>query len=296
MRELTRFTPREWLQLTPLAHLLKETRNDLVLAKYLRQDVAELEAFIATHRHLRDKKLIAIIAFEQPLALYWMLSLARRFLVDCHILVFDNSRTSELRTEIREMCTKLGVSYLALPFNLTRHANRSHGLAINWAYQRVIKALEPEIFGFVDHDMLPGTRIDIGERLGQQPCFGALNKGKGCWNLWAGYCFFRFSTVAGIDLNFLYDFSRGLDTGGRNWPGYFSKIDRERMRFAPREYSTLIDPDSGDQRSVQIVDERWLHIGSISYNNNFDAKKKFFADLFAAMNDGTDWRSWRVSQ
>ena len=45
MRELTRFTPREWLQLTPLAHLLKETRNDLVLAKYLRQEGAVLLCF-----------------------------------------------------------------------------------------------------------------------------------------------------------------------------------------------------------------------------------------------------------
>ena len=296
MRELTGFKPREWLQLAPLAHLLKEARNDLVLAKYLRQDVAELSDFIASHRYLRGKKLIAIIAFEQPLALHWMLSLARRFLIDCDILVFDNSRTSELRAAISEVCTELGVSYLALPPNPTRHANRSHGLAINWAYHRVIKVLKPEIFGFVDHDMLPGKPIDIGERLGQQPCFGALNKGKGCWNLWAGYCFFRFSTVAEVEMNFLYDFSRGLDTGGRNWPGYYRKIDRERMRFAPREYSTLINPDNDDQRSVQIVDERWLHIGSISYNNNFDAKKKFFADLFAAMNAGADWRTWGVDQ
>lgn len=288
MRKVHQFTAGEWLRLRPLEEGIKQVRNDALLARYLRRRPDGLEAFLSRQRHLEGRPVAVVIAFEQPWALEWQLRAAASKLPRTAFLVLDNSRDDASRERIREVCRRLDVPWFGLPPYRTRHVNRSHGMAMSWAYHNVLRPLRPSTFGFLDHDLIPVRAVDPAARLHGQPVYGMLNAGNlGHWSLWAGYCFFRFEATRNLPLNFLYDFSRGLDTGGRNWNPLYSRLDRQALRFAPQRFLPLRLPD-GEQREVELVDGCWLHIGGISYNNNLEPKFKFFERLRLLLESGAD--------
>lgn len=282
MRKLVEYRLKELARLTYLKDFLKERRNDWMLRRYLEKAAPNEHFFLDRCNNLAGHNVIAVIAFEQPLVLDWLLALCKIHLSEFEILVFDNSLRTELRKDIEQVCRKHGTPYLALPANLTRHVNRSHGLAMTWVYHRIIRNINPRYFGFLDHDMLPIVKIGIANKLEQQPVYGVANRGTNSyWNLWAGYCFFDYSFVSKTPLNFLYDFTRELDTGGRNWDLIYKTLDLTRLHFAPTD-DREIKIHSGDVvRNVQFVDDQWIHIGGISYNNNFDEKRAFFAEYIS---------------
>jgi hypothetical protein len=268
MRNLTEFSVMEWLKLVPIQHALKQVRNDAWLAVYKNMRPKQLSRFLAENRGLAGKNIALVIAFEQPWALNWLLRMANRNLSDTTVLVFDNSRNGSKRSEIEQVCNQNDAPYLALPANPTRHVNRSHGMAMTWVYHNVVRATNPRIFGFIDHDLIPVRKVSIADKLTDQPVYGLLNVGKfGFWSLWAGYCFFDYAETKGKSINFLYDFSRDLDTGGRNWKSLYRCHDRRQLRAATFENVGITVPSIKDPRLVQFVDQNWLHIGGISYNN-----------------------------
>ena len=102
-----------------------------------------------------------------------------------------------------------------------------------------------------------------GQGWKNQLFYGAIRAGKlGFWTLWAGYCSYNFPAVEHLKLNFLNDFSRDLDTGGRNWPLLYKFHNQNQIRFAPRNKTELIDPldKSISNYRVSIVD----NVGFIS--------------------------------
>jgi hypothetical protein len=193
--------------------------------------------------------------------------MANRNVSDMTVLVFDNSRDDSKRIEIEQVCKQNNAPYLALPRNSTRHVNRSHGMAMTWVYHNVVRAINPRIFGFIDHDLIPVRTVSVAHKLANQPVYGLLNEGKfGFWYLWAGYCFFDYVETQGKSINFLYDFSRDLDTGGRNWKSLYRDLDRRQLHVASAENVSMKVASIESPRLVQIVDGHWLHIGGISYN------------------------------
>lgn len=289
MRELHQFSAAEWLSLLPLREGLRQLRNDLLLSSYLKDEPEGLQAFLQAHAGLAGRDVAIVIAFQQPWPLQWLLQQARSNLPGATVLVFDNSRDPAKREEIAAVCAGEGTPYLALPPYRTRHVNRSHGMAMSWIYHRVVRALQPRIFGYLDHDLIPVRPVDLAQRLHGQAAFGLPNNGKhGLWSIWAGYCFYWFDQVKDRPLNYLYDFSRGLDTGGRNWTPLYSRLDRQAMRFASQEFLDITLP-SGVQRKVEVVDGSWVHMGGVGYNDNFETKLGFFRQLRAALESGRSW-------
>lgn len=275
----------EWL-----AQALRQFRNDVLLHRYIEARPPGLDAFLQQHRHVAGGRIGIVIAFEQPWALEWQLRMARRHLRDVELLVFDNSRQPAARVRIPEVCAANGVACLSLPPNRTRHVNRSHGMAMSWIYHNVVQVLRPEIFGFLDHDLIPVTPIRIADKLQSQPVFGLMNQGSGeYWSLWAGYCFYRHAFTAGKPLNFLYDFSRELDTGGRNWGPLYRQMDRARLQFASRNFIPLRPALGTEPRPVEIIDHAWVHMGGVGYNDNFEQKYAFFERLMRAFDAGAQW-------
>ncbi|MEY2688784.1 MAG: hypothetical protein RL375_2982 [Pseudomonadota bacterium] len=283
---MKRYTASSWARLVPLSHAYKQLRNDLMSWRYNARTPPDLPTFLDSVRALQASNLAIVIAFEQPWVLDWMLRLARLNLRDCQPLVFDNSRSAEKRAEIAAVCARLGVPYLALPLNQSRHPNRSHGMAMNWIYRHVITALKPQLFAYLDHDLIPLQPLSLAEQVGDQPFYGAKNPGIDAWNLWAGYCAFRFAQVAGKPVNFLYDFSRELDTGGRNWPVLYRQVDEAALRFASNEWLEFRPGDGADPGRVQVIDGAWLHIGGVSYGSNFKDKQQLCTVLEALSTRG----------
>lgn len=274
MRDLKDFTLGEWLQLQPLQDGFKQLRNDLVQAAFIRRRPPEFERFLSDNASLKGRNLALIVAFEQPWVLDWLMRMAAKNLADATLVVCDNSRRPEPRIEIERLCRERGVPYVAVPQNRTRHVNRSHGMALSWIYHNVVRGLEPRRFGFFDHDLIPLQRVEFSALLGGQPFYGAPNPSRWGWSLWAGYCLYDYAAVKDLPLNFLYDFSRGLDTGGRNWMPLYRHHERGALRFGTRRNVTI--SDAGESRNMEIVDEKWLHLCGVSYNDNFRPSAKLF--------------------
>ena len=290
MLKLSEFSVKDWLKLRPLDVAFKQVRNDIWLSYYISQKPAELNQFLADNNHLAGKNIAIVVAFEQPWAVNWLLQMAKKNLINTTVLVFDNSHKATARAELEAVCKKNDVPYLALPMNRTKHVNRSHGMAMSWIYNNVIRIIQPKLFAFIDHDLISVSEVDFEERLADQKFFGrAGGKFSQYWSLWAGYCIFDFAYVKNKPLNFLYDFSRGLDTGGRNWDSIYSQFEKEQIRFAKNEQVNIKLPES-QQASVQMIDECWVHIGGISYNDGFKAKSDFFGILADSLEQDNNWR------
>jgi len=288
MRYLTEFSAIEWLKLLPVQHALKQLRNDAWLAVYKNSRADQLSQFLAEHKDLANKNIALVIAFEQPWALNWLLQMASRNVSDMTVLVFDNSRNDSKRIDIEQVCKRNKAPYLALPRNPTRHVNRSHGMAMTWVYHNVVRAIDPHIFGFIDHDLIPVRKVSIADKMTGQPVYGLLNQNKfGFWSLWAGYCFFDYAETKGRSINFLYDFSRDLDTGGRNWKSLYCDLDRRQLRVATTDNVSMKVPSVQNPRLVQFIDENWLHIGGISYSHNSPESIEFFRGLETVFDKGS---------
>lgn len=287
MRYLTEFSPLDWLQMLPVQHALKQVRNDAWLAVYKNKRAEKLGPFLAEHEDLADKNIALVIAFEQPWALNWLLRMANRNVADMTVLVFDNSRNESKRIEIEQVCKRNKAPYLALPPNSSRHVNRSHGMAMTWVYHNVVRAISPRIFGFIDHDLIPVRKASIADRIADQPLYGLVNVGKfGFWSLWAGYSFFDYAVSKDKTINFLYDFSRDLDTGGRNWESLYRDLDRRNLRFASFDYVSTKVPGIDEPRKAQYVDGNWLHLGGMGYGGDTLDRLAFFAGLEKLFDEG----------
>ncbi|WP_144408861.1 hypothetical protein [Chromobacterium vaccinii] len=255
---------------------------------YLAKRAVGQERFVES---LRDPaaNLGLVVAFEQPWALNWQLERARVNVPGTRMVVFDNSRRPEMRRQIEQVCRENQVPYLALPANPTRHVNRSHGFAMSWIYHNVVLPAEPRSFAFIDHDMIPVAPSRLLVDLDDQPVYGLPNHSEWGWHLWAGYCAFRFDHMKRRRLNFLYDFSNGLDTGGRNWRSLYRELDASSLRMAKHRMREIRDPVSGHPFSIQVIDDCWYHIGSISYNNGFESQFELCQHLKAALAAGRPW-------
>lgn len=145
---------------------------------------------------------------------------------------------------------------------------------MNWVYYNIVRHLEPETFGFIDHDCLPTEPFSFLERLGDRTAYGwrrfpgsnyyftqpADDPG---WFLWAGLCFYRYATLDGRTVDFRPTMETGMDTGGGNWPPLYSKLLPEDVALAI-ETRTPINID-GRVVDYQTFDGALLHIGGASY-------------------------------
>ena len=172
MLKLLEFSVKDWLKLRPLDVAFKQVRNDVWLKYYINQKPAELNQFLVDYRHLVGKNVAIVVAFEQPWAVNWLLQMAKKNLMNATVLVFDNSHKASARAELEAVCKQNGTPYLALPMNRTKHVNRSHGMAMSWIYDNVITIIQPNLFAFIDHDLIPVSEVDFEERLANQQFFG----------------------------------------------------------------------------------------------------------------------------
>ena len=128
----------------------------------------------------------------------------------------------------------------------------------------------------------------MGMSLKDQPFYGVPNESKWGWSLWAGYCSYSFQAVRNLALNFLNDFSLGLDTGGRNWSCLYRNFDRARLRFGEREKIKVRDPFDGTVHPVEVVDGSWIHLGGAGYSNGFQGRLQFYERMAKATDEGAN--------
>ncbi|RWD67877.1 MAG: hypothetical protein EOS37_22330 [Mesorhizobium sp.] len=190
------------------------------------------------------------------------------------LVVVDNSTKAQARAAIAQICKMRGVLYLALPMRVEKHLSRSHGTAITWAFHNIVRHLKPEFFGFIDHDCFPVVPFDIPSKLAGKAVYGRrafgtenhVYKAKPDdrhWNLWAGYCFYRFSAVAAYKLNFEPRINLGLDTGAANWAILYSKLAEADVAVATVEQRPMTM--AGAVGHHEFIDGAFFHLAGVSY-------------------------------
>ena len=150
---------------------------------------------------------------------------------------------------------------------------------MNWVYYNLVLKWRPRLFGFLDHDCFPFAAFDLNETMGDFSILGNKRYPKirkfNQWNLWAGFCFYRFSRVENLEINFTHSIELRLDTGGSNWIALYANIQ-------PHEYKsaeiTAVPKSELFAQMCSIFDNCFLHIGGASYRSKtFDKKRLLLA-------------------
>jgi hypothetical protein len=271
-RPIATYTASEWSRLRPLTQGYKTWLWDRTDRRHAARPPDSAEAMSQLLKQLSGRNVVASIAFNVPWTIRWQLRFAARYLENAAFLVADNSTNPDARAAIGKLCADAGIAYLALPpnpYRETRHASRSHGLALNWVYRNIIGELRPAAWGFFDHDLFPTQPFHPLRRLRGQPFYGDLESRPGGRYLWPGFCLFSADADAELPLDFRQDWFMGLDTGGMNAGLLARHTDLAKLAFAQRR-------SIGARRNLAVtIDEiDWfddcVHIGNASgwYRSN----------------------------
>ena len=132
--------------LTPVVHRFKYVRNRTLERVYRNRGGAARDRFLADNAENLGPKLAVTIAFNTPWVVELLLRAARINLTDMSVVVADNSSDDAAAGEIAALCDQYGAAYARLPRNPEWHPNRSHGVAMNWAYYKPGQAIAPANF------------------------------------------------------------------------------------------------------------------------------------------------------
>ncbi|MFI4935671.1 MAG: hypothetical protein ACHP7N_13695 [Caulobacterales bacterium] len=266
-RPWSEYTARERRRLRPLVDRYKHARYQARMALHLRRppasgDLGSLKGSIA------GRRVIITIAFNDSEVVGWQAPLIARHVSNCYHLIADNSSDDEAARRIEAIARLNGCGYLRLPrgpWTKPEDGGRSHGLAMTWTWRNLVRLARPAAFGFIDHDIFPMKSANPFEPLATHAVAGRLRRAgeTGRWNLWAGFCFYRFDAVQAVDLDFSLDWAAGLDTGGGNWARLYRRLDAEQV-FDTGVSFEAVDPGASiDIARFEWIGD-WLHKGNFS--------------------------------
>lgn len=262
-----------------LKYRIKYARNNILEYFYNKID-SQSRLFFERYQFDKNKVQVISITFQNPTVTQWQIKQIKTHCADIELLIFDNSRDDSLANQIKLICEDEKVFYFRLPVNNVKHANRSHGMAMNWIYRQFITLKQPDYFGFIDHDLIPLSTFAIRPKLMNKPFYGILYAGgRETWQTWAGYTFFDRKFMENKEINFMYHFEIGLDTGGFNYESIYKPTLLIPEHYAPNESVTFNLPEG--ECAVQMIDDVWFHIGGIGYGDNYANKQGYVKSIMA---------------
>jgi hypothetical protein len=270
------YSMREWLRIKPFEQRWKYALYQLK-ARPLEWRAPERGDIRETRSAVRGRRVLATVAFHDPQFIDLQARLIRRYVDDCVHLVVDNSRDPAIALEIERVANANGSQYLKLrppPWTRPVDGGRAHASAMNWTWRNVLRPSFPAVFGFIDHDLFPVRPTDPFEPLKHHLVGGQVRvraQGKR-WYIWAGYCFFRFSAVSMLRLDFSLDWNAGLDTGGANWFVIYRRLSPEQV-FDVGEELEQVDGLPLDVARFERVGD-WLHYSNFSTPHDLDPEQR----------------------
>lgn len=297
MREIVDYSLKEWARMDPLKYAFKECRNRIVQSVYNRTGLSRTNAAIEACKRKQNNLLLISVLFETPWIADWLCRAVKMNLENVSLVLFDNSRSDAARLQNKLICDGHGVQYVALPKLKLRNVNWSHSSALQWIFINFIYKIRPDRFAFIDHDLIPFDRVDLSACVDEQPFYGLLRPGgknekkHEAWSLWAGYSVFNYKKIGFRKLDFLYNFSMGLDTGGSNYEVLYREFDKSSLIFSSVHSQDLILPDGSEIKGIQVIDNKWFHVGSVSYAGGNRSKQEYWSALDSALTSGSRWTS-----
>jgi hypothetical protein len=247
-----------------LVRRAKNGRNQIVDRIFRARGSREADRLVGS---LTSSNVCFTIAFNVPWAVDLMATAWRSNATNLELVVVNNSSDAVRRDQIRSVCDLHRVLHVDLPHNPEWNPCRSHGIAMNWIFYNVVTRLRPSVFGFIDHDCFPVKAYNIADRLGGKDVYGVRvrsSKIPDAWTLWAGFCFFRYSSLEARNIDFKHRVEFGLDTGGGNWLPLYSSLDPGMVASASHR---LLDENAKPTRNFAnaLIDGAFWHVGSLSF-------------------------------
>ena len=243
----------------------KAFRNALLERNFRARGIPEGLEFAEELRRTGSRRFCFVIAFNTP----WVIdALARAWQLyssGVTLVVVDNSSDQSARASIAGICRARNVAYFGLPRNWDSHPNRSHGTSMNWTFYNIVRPTRPELFGFLDRDCFPIIPVDIPAMMEGKIVYGSKRPAAvdpEAWFMWAGFCFYRFSAVEALDMDFTPRFVSGMDTGGGNWDLLYRGLGENDIADA----KTTPDLDLlGIEADHRMLDGAFFHVGGASH-------------------------------
>lgn len=258
-KKLSEFTLVDHLRLRPLTQAYRTARYRAIDRGYFNK-LSPSGSLDGVCRDIAGRKVLATVAFDDPLGLDMHLELVRKYALHDRFLVAENSRDVANRCANAQIASRHGVHYFELPPNpwTGRDDSRSHGIGLNWIWHNVLKPGAPAAFGFVDDDLFVTAPVDVFGPLREHAFYGDLRQAGKRWFLWAGFCIFRFDAVRDLPLDFGLDWFVGLDTGGGNWDVLYRHVDPGSLPPRPVE-SIMGVPGTNDPKAGFERRGEWIH-------------------------------------
>ncbi len=253
------FSAKDWHRLRPLTQTIKTLRYNIIDRLYRRRRAVTGDVAEVAHA-IRDRNVLITVAYADPQLLSWQTRLLRYYIPAAVHVIVDNSPSDEIAAENSRVAGAGSTFYLRAPPNpwSATVPSRSHGLALNWAWDNVVRPGMPHAFGFIDHDLFPTAATDPFASLATQDVYGVVRRSGARWFLWAGFCMFRFAAVKDKPLDFGQDWFVGLDTGGGNWKPLYSLLDLANLREEPSRFVPF-KPDIATVDGPLQWCGAWLH-------------------------------------
>ena len=156
-----------------------------------------------------QKIFIIVVAFNEPELILLQWNFMKKFCKDDYeYFVIDNSNESDSAENIFSFCKKNKINYIRLPKNPGYDGSISHGLALNWTYNNLIKIFHPISFGIMDSDFFPTKSFSIKPYLEINNEWGIVTNRRffklfTVWYLWVGCAFFKSEKFRNKDPNFV---------------------------------------------------------------------------------------------
>lgn len=201
-------------------------------------------------------------------------------------VVADNSDEPHMRHEIEACALALGALYIALPPQPPVSPSMSHGLALNWVANNILKHCKSEYFGLLDHDIFLLRDASYSAILSAQGTYGHFQSAGRYRYYWPGLMFFKPGALDPSKAKFQPRWfgNTYADTGAANWGKYYSKWQLSSlsvMRITDVQASSPNDffAKTGDfaefaADALTIFDDRWVHLINGSNWAKIDAPEK----------------------
>jgi hypothetical protein len=290
---LAEYTLADWRRLRPLTHAYKTANVAMITEAYAARPPREGD-LAALRRQIAGRRVAVTVAFNDVEILERQIRGLRALVAGALHMVADNSSNDDRAGQIQALCARHQTPYIRLPRNPwgPKSPSRSHGVALDWIWRRLIRPGRPEAFGFLDHDLVPTEPCDPFEPLTRQPVCGDKRWAARKWYLWAGYCFFRTDYLQRLRVDFGQDWFAGLDTGGGNWRSIYSRLDPAAIEDRPIEYLAIVPGAPVDDCWVERRGS-WLHEVGVDRRPELRSAKRV---RFLALLDATLERAGAVSR
>ncbi|WP_434725191.1 hypothetical protein [Mesorhizobium sp. RIZ17] len=257
-RALSKYTVREWFRLRPLVdrknHARYQVRERIALAKH---------AGPVSLPRIRNRKVLITISFNDPQVIGWQIKLIAKNIPHAIHIIADNSNDFAARAAIQGICKSTGLTYVAVPGNPwgkgKPDGSRSHGYALNWAWQNIALANNSSMVAFLDHDIFPIQNTDPFRLLAAATVAGAVTTHPdGRWYLWPGFALFNLDRLTTTRLNFGKDWLDDLDTGGLNWSRLYCRLSEGQLCKANVDRLPIADNIPFEEAFFERIDD-WTH-------------------------------------